>query len=372
MEFYRSLVSPILDHLDSETMHVAVREGLHLAEVTPGGLRLAEFLLAYQRKRFTDPRLNIEVAGIKFDNPVLVGAGWDKKGVAVRALYQLGAAGVEVGSVLVYPQPGNKKPRQFVAPDGKGVALNRLGFNSIGLARVGTNLLRYRESGIPIGVSIGKNKELPESVAPWAYKVVASALYEDASHFVINVSSPNTPGLRSLQDKGLLTEIVQETNQVMENVHGGRKPLFVKVAPDLTDEATDDVIQVAIDNKLAGIIASNTTVDPKLKGRYGWRDQMGGLSGDDPDFRRMVTHQVAHIRRVAGAEMVIFGIGGVKDAPTALQKILAGANAVQVMTGLRGEGFSIFGKINQGLVTWMERTGVKNLGEIVGQEANHY
>lgn len=361
---YKEVASLILDRLDSETWHVRAREALHFAEAFPFTLRILE-QFSYRRERFTDPRLRVCLGGIEFDNPLVVGAGWDKAGRAARALWQLGFAGVEVGSVLAFPQAGNPQPRQFML--GSGVCLNRLGFNSPGVVAVARNLRRYRNSGIPIGISAGKNKDVKVEDAPEAHAIVVQRLYQDASYFVANVSSPNTPGLRELQEKGPLTDIVQAVNQTMERL-GGRKPLFVKIAPELTNEAVDDIIEVVIDNGLTGIIATNTTTNPELKAKYGeqWRNEAGGLSGDDENFRKMATEKVAHIYREAGGRIEIIGIGGVKDVETAIEKIMAGAKILQVVTGIRGEGTTLPGRINRGLVEWIKREGVKDINEAIG------
>lgn len=362
---FKEVISPILDKLDSETWHIRAREALHLAEISPLTLKILE-QFAYRRKRFTDERLKVVLGGVEFDNPLVVGGGWDKVGWAVKGLWQLGFASVEVGSVLAYPQEGNPKPRQFMLVP--GVSVNRLGFNSPGVEVVAKNLKRYRKSGIPIGISIGKNKDVEPKDAPEVHAIVAKRLYQDAAYFVINVSSPNTPGLRELQDKGPLTDIAQAVNQAMDEM-GGRKPLFVKIAPELTNEAVNDVIEVVIDNGLTGIIATNTTVSPDLKAKYGekWRNEAGGLAGDDEDFRRMATEKVAHIYREAGDRLEIIGIGGIKDTKTALEKIMAGAKVVQIVTAIRGEGTTLPGKINRGLVEWMEKEGVSSISELVGQ-----
>jgi dihydroorotate dehydrogenase len=327
-------------------------------------LWLLEKIAAYEGKRFYDERLNVVVGGVEFDNPLLVGAGWDKQGRAVKALHTLGFGGVEVGSVLAYPQEGNPKPRQWMLTP--GVAMNRLGFNSPGAAIVARNLIKYRESGVPIGVSVGKNKDV--SNAAFAHAVVVEELYDLASYFAINVSSPNTPGLRQLQDKEPLIDIVQAVNGIMD-LRGRRKPLFVKIAPDLSDEAVDVVIQVVLDNGLTGIIATNTTNRGDLKEKYGRSaDEMGGISGDDEEFRRMATQKVAHIRKVAGDSLEIIGVGGIKDTETAVEKIRAGARLIQVVTAIRGVGTSLPGRINRGLVEYMERKGIKNINELVGKD----
>lgn len=364
---YKEIVSPILDRLDSENWHVRAREALHLAEATPFTLKLLE-QFAYQKERFTDKRLAVIIGGVEFDNPVMVGAGWDKVGRAVRGLYSLGFSGVEVGSVLAYSQPGNPKPRQFML--GPGVVLNRLGFNSPGVDAIARNLKRYRKSGIPIGISIGKNKDIPDHDAPEMHAIVAKKLYNDASYFVINVSSPNTPGLRRLQDREPLTDIVQAVNAAMDEMEG-RKPLFVKIAPDLTNDAINDVISVVADNGLTGIIATNTTIRADLKAKYGeqWRNEAGGLSGDDAEFRRMATEKVAHIYQETGGKMEIIGVGGVKDTETALEKIKAGARVVQVVAAVRGEGTAVAGRINRGLLNYMDKEGIKSINQLVGVES---
>jgi dihydroorotate dehydrogenase len=361
---YQEIIRPLLGKLDSETWHVRAREALHVAEATPFTLKLLE-QSTYQRKRLYDERLRVVVEGVTFDNPVVVGAGWDKAGRAIQALYTLGFAGVEVGSVLARPQNGNPKPRQFMLSP--GVALNRLGFNSPGMHVVATNLERYVKSGIPVGISLGKNKEVQAKDAPEAHAVVARQLYAHAAYFAINVSSPNTPGLRALQEKGPLTDIVQAVNNVMESM-GGRKPLFVKIAPELSLEAVDDVIEVVLAHGLTGIIATNTTTSPEIKATYGerWRNEDGGISGDDQAFRALATAKVAHIYRATRGAITIIGVGGVKDAATALEKIQAGASIVQVVTGIRGEGTTVAGRINRGLVAYMEKAGVHTICELVG------
>lgn len=361
---YKEVFSPILDRLDSERWHVRAREGLHAAEISPFTLKILE-QFAYERRRFSDERLAVAVGGVEFDNPVMVGAGWDKAGRAVRGLHQLGFSGVEVGSVLQYPQPGNDKPRQFML--GPGVGLNRLGFNSPGQEVVAQNLKRYRDSGIPVGISIGKNKEVEPKDASEAHAAVVSRLYDYAAYFAINVSSPNTPGLRALQDKGPLTEIVQAVNSAMDEM-GGRKPLFVKIAPDLTNEAVNDVITVVVDNGLTGIIATNTTVNPDIKAKYGemWRGEAGGLSGNDEDFRKMATEKVAHIYRETNGQIEIIGVGGVNNAETALEKIRAGARLAQVVTGIREVGTTLPGRINRGLAEYLDQRGISSINDIVG------
>lgn len=356
---FKTFVRPILDRLDSETWHNIAREGLHVAESSRVTLKLLE-LIACGGSRFCDERLNVNLSGISLNNPLIVGAGWDKLGRAVIALHKMGFAGVEIGSVLENAQPGNPKPRQFMF--NSGVCLNWLGFNSPGMEKVGFNLKRYENSNIPIGISLGINKYIEPKDAPRANAIVAEFLSGQASYFAINVSSPNTPGLRKLQDKNRLEDIAQSVSKVTQ------KPIFIKIAPELTNQAIDDVIEVALNNKLAGIIATNSSNNPDFKAKYGdrWREQEGGISGDDKDYRKLSTEKIAHIYKQAGDKLDIIGVGGINDTKSALEKIKAGAKALQIVTGIRGEGPGVANSINKGLVRFIGAEGVKNISELVG------
>lgn len=364
---YKQIIQPLLNKCDSETFHDLARESLHFAEISPITLKILEFF-AYKRSRFADPRLNTTVGGVELENPLIVGAGWDKKGRAVLGLWQLGFASVEVGSVLEYGQPGNPKPRLFMVSP--GVAVNWLGFNSPGMDIVAKNLERYKSTRIPIGISLGLNKDVEHNNAPRSYAAVARRMYEYAGYFAINVSSPNTPGLRKLQDKEHTVELIKAVNLAMDET-GERKPLFVKIAPDLTYEAIDEVIEVCIDQSVAGIIASNTTISSDMKGKYGtrWKNRPGGLSGDDKDYQKMTTDIISHIYRQAGDKLDIMGVGGVNNAESAIDKIRAGAKALQLVTAIRGEGPSVAGKINHGIVEYMERENISSISDLVGVES---
>lgn len=361
---HKHIISPFLDERDSEAWHGKAVEALHFMENGFFRRRMLMLLGGGRVMRLKDKRLNMQVGHMKLDNPVMVGAGWDKKGRAVRGLHALGFSGVEVGSVLKRKQDGNPKPRQFMVSP--GVSLNRLGFNSPGMDEVAKNLERYRHSGIPIGISLGKNKEVPDEDAPEAHADVAARMAGFASYMAINVSSPNTAGLRRLQESGPLTDIVQAVQEKMRRL-GYRPDLYVKIAPDLTLEAVDDVIGVAVDNGLTGIIASNTTNRSDLKAKYE-RDpnELGGISGDDAEFRAMSTRQIAHIYEQTDGALEIIGVGGVKDAETALEKIRAGASAVQVVTAIRGEGANVANNINKAILKILDRDKVDTLAELRG------
>ena len=365
MSLYKAVISPILDRLDSETWHVRARDALHIAEMSPITLKITE-LIAFGGKRLIDKRLESTIAGIHFENPLLVGAGWDKAGKSVQGLHALGFAGVEIPALLK-PQPGNPKPRQFVI--GSGVVLQSLGFNTPGAYAIKKNLSRYKKSGIPIGIGLAKNKEVPDEDAPKAYADVAKILYEDATYFVINVSSPNTPGLKRLQGKKPLTLIIQAVIKALEE-KGGRKPLFVKIAPELTHSEMDDIIDVVLQYKLTGIIAVNTWANPELKAKYGekWRNQPGGVSGDDNEYRKLATDQVRYIYKKTKGKIIIVGVGAITDTKSALERIKAGASLLQIVAGIRGEGPSIAATINRGLLDYMQKHNVKHIQDLVGME----
>jgi dihydroorotate dehydrogenase len=268
---------------------------------------------------------------------------------------------------MQFPQDGNPKPRHFwIAP---GVPLNRYGFNSPGMEVTAGNLEKYKNLNIPIGINIGKNKIIPDEEAPKTYAAVAERLYEYGSYFVINVSSPNTPGLRKLQDKEPLIKIVKAVVESL-NSKGGNKPIFVKIAPDMTFEAVDDVIDVVLENKLTGIIATNTTMNADIKLKYGenWKNEMGGVSGDDEDFRKMSTDIIKHIYKTAGKKLTIIGVGGIKDTATALEKIKAGATAIQIVAALDIEGPELPGKINRGIVNFLEKEGIASIKDLIGTD----
>ncbi len=364
-DMLEKFVGPLLGKLDAEAEHVAIREFLHALEHSADPDALLQILRGGER--FSDPRLAVNVAGIRLDNPLIVGPGFDKIGVAEHALFELGFGAIEVGSVMTRPQAGNPRPRHItLAP---GVPLNRYGFNGPGVEVVAQNLATYDGSGLPLGINIGRNKDVTDDNAPQeAYVPVVRRLCRQARYFVINVSSPNTPGHRALQAKGPLAAIVRASQDALKD-EGVEVPLFVKIAPDMTMEAVDDVIEVVLESGIAGIVATNTTVNADIKAKYGIREEMGGVSGDDADFRKMSTDIIKRIYKQAGKKLTILGAGGVKDAATALEKIRAGASAVQIVAALDEEGPTLPGRINRDLVAYMEKEGIKNISDLVGVDA---
>lgn len=366
MSLYKSLICPVLDQLDSETMHHAAVNFIHYFGSNPLGQKVLSLACDHKSEE-TVRLLKTNFAGIELDSPLLVGAGWDKNAKAVFGLKAIGFAGVEIGAVLEHAQPGRPKPRQFVI--GPGVAINRLGFNSPGMEVVKKNLQLYHGSGIPIGINVGRNEWVSDDDAPRAFAAVVDHLYDDGCFFTINVSCPNTPNLCHLQNKEDLIAIISAVQAVMDK-HGKRKPLFVKVSPDLVLDIVTDIVSVVQETKADGIVATNTTTRSELKAKYGarWENEFGGFSGDDEDYRQMTLKCISHIYKITNGQMAIIGVGGVKDGKTALQKLKAGASVVQVVTGLRGEGLGVARKIKKELAEWMRSNGVKSVKDIIGKE----
>jgi dihydroorotate dehydrogenase len=346
---------PYVETLEGEHLKTAAEFALHSLARYRFGRHVLE--LAQGGERIEDSRLNTTVSGMQFENPLMVGAGWDKKGWAVDGLYTLGFAGTEVGSVLVHPQKGNARPRLWYK---EGVGLNRLGFNSKGMEAVAGHLETQKTPGI-VGISLGKNKLTPDEHAAWAHAAVAQRLYEYGDYFVVNVASPNTPGLRGLLKPGPLREMVQAVCAVT-----GSKPLFIKTTVDLALEDLDEVLDVCVSEGV-GVIDSNTTVDNEIKSRYGWQDEMGGVSGADPSLRQEATARMRHITKITrGTGISRIGVGSINDTESALERIRAGAQVVQVVTGIRQRKGRIAHSINRGILDRMSKDGVSNIEEYVG------
>ena len=310
---YQRLVRPILFALDPERAH----------ELTMAALRStrAHALL----RRFAPPDRPVEFCGVRFRNRVGLAAGFDKNGVALPAWEALGFGFAEIGTITAQPQPGNPKPRIFRYPEQQAI-INRLGFNNDGAAAVAKRLRRLRESGrwprIPVGINIGKSKVTPLEHAAEDYVESFRLLREYADYVVINVSSPNTPGLRELQDAEQLSHLLH----VLQNENAGAKPLLIKIAPDLTSEQIEDMIVTCEAKRIAGLIATNTTLDHTAVRN----DQAGGLSGAP-----LLTKSNEIIRAIrARSALPIIGVGGVTDADSAQAKIDAGAQLLQIYTGL--------------------------------------
>ncbi len=355
-------LKPIVETIEGEFLKTTAEFGLHSLSRFQFNETVFNFLRGGER--IEDSRLKTILAGLEFENPVMVGAGWDKKGWAVDGLYALGFSGTEVGTVLPSGQVGNPRPRIFYK---HGAGLNRLGFNSVGVDKVENNLSQQNRPG-RVGISLGKNKILPNEYAPWSHACVAERLYGYADYFVINVASPNTPGLRNLLKREPLTEIILAVQDVLKKK--GNKPLFVKTTVDLAIEDLDSVLDVCINEGVAGIIDTNTTIDESIKQKFGWAEQMGGVSGASMQYRQKATERMKYITRTTrGTGLQRIGVGAINDADAAIERMEAGAQVVQVVTGIRQHKGKIARNINLGLVKKVEQQGLSNIQDIVGRAA---
>lgn len=295
-----------------------------------------------------NPLLETEVFGLKFKNPVGLGAGFDKNATMFNDLAYCGFGFIEIGTVTPVGQPGNPQPRLFRLPADKGI-INRMGFNNDG-ANAAAERLKDRKTGLLIGGNIGKNKVTPNEDALSDYLISFRALYPVVDYFVVNVSSPNTPNLRDLQEKEPLTALLSAL-MVENNRQVKAKPVLLKIAPDLTDGQLDDIIEIVRTTKIDGVIATNTTIsraglqtDPERVEEIG----MGGLSG--VPVRDRSTAVIRYLAEKSGKSFPIIGIGGIHSAADALDKIAAGADLVQLYTGFIYEGPGLVKRINKAIL----------------------
>ncbi|WP_162051988.1 quinone-dependent dihydroorotate dehydrogenase [Pontibacter pamirensis] len=340
---YKSLLRPLLFQFDPENVHYLTTGALRASMKLPYAKETTKNMFQVQ-----DPRLERELFGLKFPNPVGLAAGFDKDAMLVDEMGDLGFGFVEIGTLTPKPQSGNEKPRLFRLPKDQAI-INRMGFNNKGVDAA-VKRLRKRKSNVIVGGNIGKNKVTPNEEALNDYIYCFKALYDVVDYFVVNVSSPNTPDLRALQDKEPLKRLllaVQEQNAKMPKP----KPLLLKIAPDLNMAQLNDIIEIAVEAKLSGIIATNTTVSRKgLKTPEQDVTEMGmgGLSGKP--LRQHATQIIRHLRTFLPPEIRIIGVGGIMTADDAVEKLQAGADLVQLYTGFIYEGPDLISKINKKLL----------------------
>ncbi len=294
-----------------------------------------------------DSTLEREVFGLKFPNPVGLAAGFDKDARWVDSLDKLGFGFVEIGTVTPIAQSGNDQPRLFRLPKDEAL-INRMGFNNQGAIEAAKKL-KLRKSNIIIGGNIGKNKITPNENALDDYIKCYNALYEVVDYFAVNVSSPNTPGLRALQEKEPLMKLLMSLSE-LNNRQVKAKPILLKIAPDLTNEQLDDIVEIVHQSKIAGVIATNTTIDRSGLQTSGAELESigaGGLSGKP--VKKRSTEVIRYLSKKSGGAFPIIGVGGIQNAADAKEKLDAGASLVQVYTGFIYEGPSIAKNICRGL-----------------------
>jgi dihydroorotate dehydrogenase len=337
------LVRPFAFALDAERAHRAAIAALKLM---PARLPV----------RFPKS-LATTLAGLDFPSPVGLAAGFDKDGEVPLQMLGLGFGFVEVGTITPRPQAGNPKPRLFRLIEDRAV-INRMGFNNQGEPAAFERLLRCSRSRGLIGVNIGANKDSSDRIADYVQGVVSMGPV--ARYLTINISSPNTPGLRELQDEGALNELLRAVTSA-----GSDKPIFLKVAPDLGKDDPERIVKAALDHKIAAIIVSNTTLSrPPLRSRH--RGEAGGLSGRP--LKSLALGALRAFRRASGGEMPLIGVGGIENAEDAWDRIRAGASLVQLYTAMVYEGPGIARRIAAGLAERVRREGLANIAEAVGTE----
>lgn len=315
-----------------------------------------------------DPRLAVTVAGLAFPNPLGMAAGYDKNAEVPDALLRLGFGFAEVGTITPRPQSGNPKPRIFRLEEDGGV-INRLGFNNEGHDAVFARLSARKGGGI-VGVNIGANKDSTDRIADYVAGI--RRFYRLAGYFTANISSPNTPGLRDLQARESLAALLKAVLSARDEEAakaGMRKPVFLKIAPDLTEEGMDDIAAEVLAQSLDGLIVSNTTLARDgLAGRH--RGEAGGLSGK-PLFERS-TAVLARMRRRVGPALPIIGVGGISSAETAIEKIRAGADLVQLYSSMVYEGPGLAARVLSGLSRHLDREGLPSIGAQRDTRLDHW
>ena len=295
-----------------------------------------------------DKRLEKEVMGLKFKNPIGLAAGFDKNASMVEDLAQFGFGFIEIGTVTPLPQPGNEKPRMFRLPSDDAL-INRMGFNNQGVDVAADRLKRINKKGLIIGGNIGKNKNTPNAEAVNDYIKCFDRLFDVVDYFVVNVSSPNTPGLRELQEKEPLKNILN-TLQQRNRKNDISRPILLKIAPDLSDSQLDDIIEIVTETKIAGVIATNTTLSRDgLSASENLKNESGGLSGKPLSKRS--TEVISYLSRQSDKSFVIIGVGGIHSPEDALEKIKAGASLIQIYTGFVYEGPGLIKRILKRLLT---------------------
>lgn len=337
------LVKPLFFSMQPEKAHHFVTGSLKNFTKIWGSKQLLSSLYTVEH-----PSLAREVFGLKFKNPVGLAAGFDKNAEYIEDMANLGFGFIEIGTVTPRPQPGNDQPRMFrLVPD--SALINRMGFNNQGADVAAGRLKHLKNRGqLIIGGNIGKNKITPNEEAVNDYIYCFNALFDYVDYFVVNVSSPNTPGLRDLQEKEPLKRILN-TLQTLNEKKVAPKPILLKIAPDLTDSQLDDIVEIVQETHIAGVIATNTTLSrADLKSAPALVQEMGGVSGKP--LTKRSTEVIRYLSQKSNRSFPIIGVGGIHSADDALEKLAAGASLIQVYTGFIYEGPALVADICKGLI----------------------
>lgn len=341
---YKSIIRPILFQFDPEKVHHFTFNMVKMAHKIPGMGALLKSMY-----KVNDDRLKVNVFGLDFENPVGLAAGFDKDGKLFDELSNFGFGFIEVGTITPKTQPGNDKPRLFRLPADSAV-INRMGFNNGGVEELAGRLRNRKGDKLIIGGNIGKNKVTPNEEAVDDYLKCFDALFDYVDYFVVNVSSPNTPNLRALQEKEPLKKLLgalMNENMAQANPN----PILLKIAPDLTDSQLDDIIEIVRDTKIDGIIATNTTISREGLNTPNSRVEeigAGGLSGKPVRMRS--TEVISYLHTKSNGAFPIVAVGGIFTAEDAIEKLNAGASLVQVYTGFIYEGPGMIKRICKGIL----------------------
>ncbi|TCD06621.1 quinone-dependent dihydroorotate dehydrogenase [Erythrobacteraceae bacterium CFH 75059] len=345
------LLRPLLFQLDPERAHALTLAALRLRGALPAATRPV-----------ANEALSMRIAGLMFPNPVGLAAGFDKNAVAVAPLFGLGFGSVEAGTITPEAQEGNPRPRLFRLEEDAAI-VNRMGFNNAGGAAAKRTVAQLRRAGPlpgPLGINIGANKDSRDRVDD--YRRMAAMMAPLADYLSVNISSPNTPGLRALQEEAALREVVAA---VREGAGARPVPIFLKVAPDLSPDSIDAVARVAVEERLDALIVANTTVSrPPLHSR--WRDEAGGLSG--APLRTLAVQALRDMRQATGGTIPLVGVGGIATGADAWERIRAGASLVQLYSALVYGGPGLPRRILRDLARLMRRDGFASVAQAVGTQ----
>ena len=340
---YKLFLKPLLFKLNPEKAHYLTFDLLKFFLGNAFGRFIANSIFGFRHLK-----LKKQLFGLTFENPVGLAAGLDKDAKAFNELSSLGFGFIEIGTLTPKPQSGNEKPRLFRLPNDNAL-INRMGFNNEGVDAAAIRL-KYKKTSCIIGGNIGKNKVTPNAEAINDYEYCFNALFDVVDYFVVNVSSPNTPNLRELQDKEPLTQLLKHLQKI-NNEKPKRKPLLLKIAPDLTNSQLDDIIDIVASTKIDGIVATNTTIAreplsyPKTEIET---IGMGGLSGKP--LTKRSTEVIAYLKTKSNNAFPVIGVGGIHSPEDAIEKIKAGADLIQLYTGFVYEGPALIKKINKELI----------------------
>ncbi|MDO9186992.1 MAG: quinone-dependent dihydroorotate dehydrogenase [Bacteroidia bacterium] len=340
---YKTIIKPLFFLFQPETIHHIVFKIIKFFSAIPGVSSLIRMVYVID-----DKRLEIKLFGLVFPNPVGLAAGFDKDAKLYDELGNYGFGFIEIGTLTPKAQPGNEKPRMFRLPEDEAL-INRMGFNNEGVDAA-VERLKKRKTKIIIGGNIGKNKVTPNEEAESDYEKCFEALFDHVDYFAVNVSSPNTPNLRALQDKEPLAKLLTRLKK-LNSQKSNPKPILLKIAPDLTNEQLDDIIDIVKETKIDGVIATNTTIsreglktkDSRLK-----TIGAGGLSGKP--LTKRSTEVVRYLSTKSNKAFPIIAVGGIHTAEDAIEKLNAGASLVQIYTGFIYEGPGIAKRINKGIL----------------------